>query len=41
MGVKISLSKSDNDKISFISKDEEALVFGLEECEKVLLGLRC
>jgi len=40
-GVKISLSKSDSNKISFISKDGEAIMFGLEECEKVLLGLRC
>jgi len=40
-GVKISLSSSESDKISFISKDGEATIFGLEECEKVLLGLRC
>jgi len=40
-GVKISLNKSDSDKISFISKDGEAIMFGLEECKKVLLGLRC
>jgi len=40
-GVKVSLSKSDSDKISFISKGGEAIVFELEECEKALLGLRC
>jgi len=40
-GVKISLSKRGSDKISFISKDEEPIMFGFEECEKVLLGLRC
>jgi len=40
-GVKISLSKSDSDKISFISKDGEAIIFGLEECEKDLLGVWC
>jgi len=28
-GVKISLSKSGSDKISFISKDGEAIIFGL------------
>jgi len=40
-GVKISLSSSESDKISFISKDGKATIFGLEECEKTLLGLRC
>jgi len=39
-GVKVSLSKSGSDKISVISKEGEATVFGLEECEKVLLELR-
>jgi len=39
-GVQVSLSSSDSNKISVISKDGKATVFGLEECEKVLLGLR-
>jgi len=39
-GVKISLSSSQSDKISFISKDGKPTVFGLEECEKALLGVR-
>jgi len=39
-GVKVSLSKSGSDKVSVISKDGKATVFGLEECENALLGLR-
>jgi len=39
-GVKISLSSSQSDKISFISKDGKPTVFGLEECEKALFGVR-
>jgi len=39
-GVKVSLSKSGSDKVSVISKDGKAKVFGLEECENALLGLR-
>ena len=38
-GVQISLSSSN--RISVISKDGKATVFGLEECEKVLLGIQC
>jgi len=40
-GVKVSLSSSQSDKISFISKNGKATIFGLEESEKALLGLRC
>jgi len=39
-GVQISLNSHDNNKISVISKDGKPTVFGLEECEKVLLGIR-
>ena len=39
-GVKVSLKKSDNGTIAMISKSGEPIVFGMQECEKVLLGLR-
>ena len=39
-GVQVFIKNSENSKISMISKDGEAVVFGLENCEKVLLGLR-
>jgi hypothetical protein len=39
-GVQVSLQKSDNENIAMLSKNGEAIVFGFEECEKVLLGLR-
>ncbi|CAA6824871.1 MAG: Unknown protein, partial [uncultured Sulfurovum sp.] len=38
-GVQVIIKSSDN-KISVLSKHGKAIVFGLEECEKVLLGLR-
>jgi hypothetical protein len=38
-GVQVLIKSSDN-KISVLSKHGKAIVFGLEECEKVLLGLR-
>ena len=39
-GVQVSIKKSDNGNISMLSKSGETIVFGLEMCEKVLLGLR-
>jgi len=39
-GVQVSIKKSDNGNISMLSKSGETIVFGLEACEKVLLGLR-
>ena len=39
-GVQISIKNSDNGNIATISRDGEAVVFGIEDCEKVLLGLR-
>lgn len=38
-GVQVAIKSSDN-KISVLSREGKAIVFGLEECEKVLLGLR-
>ena len=40
-GVQVSLKSKESSKVSVISKDGKSVVFGLEECEKVLLGLRC
>ncbi|NEW60502.1 hypothetical protein GSY74_04330, partial [Sulfurovum sp. bin170] len=39
-GVQVSMKSSDNGNIAMLSRDGEAIVFGIEECEKVLLGLR-
>jgi hypothetical protein len=39
-GVQISIKNSGNGNIAMLSKNGKAIVFGLEECEKVLLGLR-
>ena len=39
-GVKVSMQNSDNGNIAMLSKEGEVIVFGFEECEKVLLGLR-
>ncbi|CAA6827489.1 MAG: Unknown protein [uncultured Sulfurovum sp.] len=39
-GVQVLIQSSDTNKISVLSREGEAIVFGLEECEKVLLGLR-
>jgi hypothetical protein len=39
-GVKVSMQNSDNGNIAMLSKEGEAIVFGFEECEKILLGLR-
>jgi hypothetical protein len=39
-GVQVSIKSSDNSNISVLSREGEAIVFKLEECEKVLLGLR-
>lgn len=39
-GVQVLIQSSDTNKISVLSKHAKAIVFGLEECEKVLLGLR-
>ena len=39
-GVQVAIKSSDNEKIAMLSKEGKAIVFGLEECEKVLLGLR-
>ena len=38
-GVQVSIKNSENENIAMLSKDGEAIVFGLEACEKVLLGL--
>jgi len=39
-GVQIAIKSSDSEKIAMLSKEGKPIVFGLEECEKVLLGLR-
>ena len=39
-GVQVAIKSSDNQKIAMLSKEGKAIVFGLEECEKVLLGIR-
>ncbi len=39
-GVKVSIQSSDSGKIATLSRDKEAIAFGLEECETILLGLR-
>ncbi|CAA6827060.1 MAG: Unknown protein [uncultured Sulfurovum sp.] len=39
-GVQVLIQSSDTNKISVLSKHGKVIVFGLEECEKVLLGLR-
>ena len=39
-GVQVVLKNSENGNIAMLSKDGEAIVFGVEACEKVLLGLR-
>ncbi len=39
-GVKVSLKNSDSGNIAMLSKLGEPIIFGIEECEKVLLGLR-
>ncbi len=39
-GVSISLKDRNTGNISMISRNEEAVIFGLEKCEKVLLELR-
>ncbi len=39
-GVQVSIKNSDNGNIAMLSRDGETIVFGLEECERVLLGLR-
>jgi len=38
--VQIAITNRDNSKIAMLSKEGKPMVFGLEECEKVLLGLR-
>jgi len=39
-GVQVSIQNSENGNIAMLSRDGEAIVFGLEECERVLLGLK-
>jgi hypothetical protein len=39
-GVQVSVKNSDNGTIATLTRDGEAIVFGFEECEKSLLGLR-
>jgi hypothetical protein len=39
-GVQISVKNSDNGMIAMLSRKGEVIVFGFEECEKSLLGLR-
>ena len=39
-GVQVSMKNSENNNIAMLSKDGEAIVFEVEACEKVLLGLR-
>ncbi|CAA6826975.1 MAG: Unknown protein [uncultured Sulfurovum sp.] len=39
-GVQVLIQSSDTNNISVLSKHGKAIVFKLEECEKVLLGLR-
>jgi len=39
-GVQVAIKSSDNQKIAMLSKEGKAMVLGLEECEKVLLGIR-
>jgi hypothetical protein len=39
-GVQVSMKNSENGNVAMLSKDGEAIVFGVQECEKVLLGLR-
>ena len=39
-GVQVSIKNSENGNIAMLSKDGESIVFGLEACEKVLLGLK-
>jgi len=39
-GVKVFMENSENGNIAVLSREGEVIVFGIEECEKVLLGLR-
>jgi len=39
-GVQVAITNGDNEKIALLSKEGKVMVLGLEECEKVLLGLR-
>ena len=39
-GVEVSMQNSESGNIAMLSRDGEAIIFGVEECEKVLLGLR-
>ena len=39
-GVQVSVKNSDNGTIAILTRDEKAIVFGFEACEKSLLGLR-
>ena len=39
-GVQVSIKNSDNENIAMLSIDGEAIVFELQMCKKVLLGLR-
>ena len=39
-GVKVSIKNMTNGDIVVISRDGEAVSFGLQECEDVILGLR-
>ena len=39
-GVQVSIKSSDSGNIAMLSRGGETIVFGLEECERVLLGLR-
>ena len=39
-GVKITIKSSDTNRVSYISNNKEAIVFGLKECEKALLGIK-
>jgi hypothetical protein len=39
-GVQVSVKNSDNGTTAMLTRDEKAIVFGFEACEKSLLGLR-
>ena len=39
-GVQVSIKNSENRNIAMLSKEGEPIVFELEACQKVLLGLR-
>ena len=39
-GVEVSIQNSENGNIAMMSRDNKNIVFELEKCEKVLLGLR-